>query len=232
MAALLVASCSTTEQDSGNEGFWEAVSFRLDGTTQEVNPGTNVVHAPWVSIEGDTIRGEAGCNGLDGSFSITEQGTWLLENVIMEAAFCVPPDDSGLDEDALMQADFAFQAVIWEGEVEVSLSDDQMIWANGDDSITFKSVSTPPTTESFVPPRFTEIRRLGCAANYVVETRVPDTGQDPLEVARDADSRVVDVEPGEPLWYSGLDEDGNVIVELALGDAGPDSDYQVWTCEQ
>ncbi|MFW2341005.1 MAG: hypothetical protein ACN4GK_13210, partial [Acidimicrobiia bacterium] len=142
-------------------------------------------------------------------------------------------DDSGLDEDAVMQADVAFGAVMWEGEVEVSLSSAQMVWSNGDNSITFKSVSTPPTTEPLVPPRFTAIGQLDCAPNYVIETRVPDTGQDPLEIAQDADSDVVEVEIGRsPLRHSGLDVDGNVIVELALGDAGPESDYQVWTCEK
>ncbi len=130
-----------TGGSSGGEGVWEAVSFRLDGTIQDVEPGTNVVHTPRVSIEEDTISGEAGCNNLRGSFSVTDRGTWLLENVFMEAAFCLPPKDSGLDESALMQVDFAFQAVMSEGAVDVSVSGDQMVWSNGDDSITFKSVS-------------------------------------------------------------------------------------------
>lgn len=44
-----------------------------------------------------------------------------------------------------------------------------------------------------------------------------------------ADPRAVEVVPGQPLWHSGVDADGEVIVELALGDM-PGADYQVWTC--
>lgn len=222
-------ACTSAGSASNVQGIWEAESFRWDGSTQDVAPGVNVVHTPWVSIEGDTVRGEAGCNGLGGSFSVADDGVLIMEDVLMEAAFCLP-SDSTADEDAVMQADFAFQDVMWDGEVVVSVSGDQMVWSNGDDSITFRSVSSPPTTEPFVPPRFTEIGRLDCAPNYVEETRVPDTGQDPLEIAQDADPDVVAVEPGEPLWHSGLDVEGNVIVELALGDADG-ADYQVWTCE-
>lgn len=228
-AGLIAAACKSAGSASDIEGIWEAESFRWDGSTQDVAPGVNVVHTPWVSIEGDTVQGEAGCNGLRGSFSVTDDGALIMEDVLMEAAFCLP-SDSTADEDAVMQADFAFQDVMWDGEVVVSVSGDQMVWSNEDNSITFRSVSGPPTTQPFVPPKFTEIGRLDCAPNYVKETRVPDTGQDPLEIAQDADPDVVAVEPGQPLWHSGLDAEGNVIVELALGDADG-ADYQVWTCE-
>lgn len=226
---LITVACSSAVSASDIEGIWEVQSFRWAGSTQDVAPGVNVVHTPWVSIEDDTVEGEAGCNGLGGSFSVTDSGALLMEDVFMELAFCLPSDTTA-DEDAVMQADFAFQAVMWDGEVAVSVSGEEMVWTSGDDSITFKSVSAPPTTEPFVPPRFTEIGRLDCAPNYVEETRVPDTGQGPLEIAQGADPDVVTVEPGEPLWHSGLDAEGNVIVELALGDADG-ADYQVWTCE-
>lgn len=130
----------------------------------------------------------------------------------MEAAFCLP-SDSTADEDAVMQADFAFQDVMWGGKVVVSVSGDQMVWSNEDNSITFRSVSGSLTTQPFLPPKFRELGRLDCAPNYVKETRVPDTGQDPREIAQDANPDVVAVEPGQPLWHSGLDAEGNVIVD-------------------
>lgn len=229
LAGLIFAACSFGS-GSDLEGVWEVERFRLDGTVQDVVPGVNVVRTPWVSIEGDSLRGEAGCNGLGGPFTTTGRGSLILEDVVMEAAFCLPDDSSGDDDDSVMQGDFAFAAVMWEGEVEVSMAGDEMVWSNGDDSISFRSVTAPPTTEPFVPPTITVIGRLDCAPGHVIETRVPDRGQSPLQIAQEADPNVIEVQPGEPLRYSGLDAGGKVIVELALGDA-PGADYQVWTCE-
>ncbi len=74
-----------------------------------------------------------------------------------------------------------------------------------------------------------EVGKLDCSPSVVEETRVPYEGQDLLDLARDADPSVVEVEEWQPLRYSGLDADGQVIVELALGDMAG-ADYQVWTC--
>lgn len=175
-----------------------------------------------MSPAGESITGNARCNSVGGTYDIA--GGLLTLDALMTAAFCGPDDGS------LMRSEEAFAAVVHGGTVEVSFRGDRMVWSNGVDSLEFVSVDTPPTTEAFVPPRFSVVGRLDCTPGYVSEVRVPDTGQSPLEIAKEADPNVVIVEPGEPLWHSGLDAEGNVVVELALGDADR-ADYQVWTCE-
>ncbi len=86
----------------------------------------------------------------------------------------------------------------------------------------------PPTTAPENDD--SSLGRLDCAPGVVVEERVPDTGQDPFDLAQAAVPAVVEVEPGQPLWWWGLDEEGAVIVGLALGDA-TGADYQIWTCD-
>ncbi len=94
----------------------------------------------------------------------------------------------------------------------------------------------PATMASFppsdIPPEDDDssLGRLECSPEAVVEERVPDTGQDPLEIAQASAPDVVEVQPGQPLWWWGLNQDGTVIVALALGDA-TGADYQVWTCD-
>lgn len=206
------------------EGTWQVTAIELAGTEQAVTPGVNTVSPPWVAVEEGEITGIAGCNGIQGPFTVTDDGALSMGEVVMEAALCGPEDGS------LMQTDSAFQAVMWGGTVDVSTEGEKMIWSNGSNSITFVSVASPPTTEPFTPPPVSRVGRLDCSPGFVSETRVPDTRQDPLDIAREADARVVSIQPGKPLWYSGVDSEGNVVVEMALGDVA-EADYQVWTCE-
>lgn len=90
-AAFIAAACTSAGSASDIEGIWAAKSFRLNGATQVVTPGVNVVHTQWVSIEGETVQGEAGCNGFGGSYSVTDDGATLsMEDVFMESGFCLP----------------------------------------------------------------------------------------------------------------------------------------------
>lgn len=96
----------------------------------------------------------------------------------------------------------------------------------------------PATTVSFSASSFPDRREdddplldaLECSPGTVLEQRVPDTGQDPLDVARSVAPDVVEVKPIQPLWWWGLNQNGTVIVTLALGDSDG-ADYQVWTCD-
>ncbi|MGA9594539.1 MAG: META domain-containing protein [Acidimicrobiia bacterium] len=108
----------------------------------------------------------------------------------------------------------------------VTMSDDEQHLEFEGDGVSMQFVSS---TASSGPLRYM-LGRLVCSPGVVVEERVPDTGQDQLEVARAAARDVVEVESDSPLWWWGLDQNGTVIVALALGDADG-ADYQVWTCE-
>lgn len=204
------------------EGTWQVTSFTLEGEQQAVQSGVNTVAIPWVTIRDGEVEGVAGCNGFGGPLTFTD-GSASMMDVVMEAAFCGPEDGS------LMQTDFAFEAVMWSEDLSVEVGGGEMVWSNGSDSITFTAVNAPPTTVPFEPPPQTSVGRLDCSPGFVEETTVADEGQDPLEIAQAANPNVVAIEAGEPLSFSGVDANGEVVVELALGDS-PGADYQVWTC--
>jgi hypothetical protein len=94
--------------------------------------------------------------------------------------------------------------------------------------VSFSTGDTPPGGEPEGDD--SSLGRLECSPGVVVEERVPDTGQDPVEIARAFAPDVVEVEPDQPLWWWGLNADGAVIAALARGDAAG-ADYQVWTCD-
>lgn len=96
--------------------------------------------------------------------------------------------------------------------------------------VDFEASDGPPLPTTVPEVDNSSLDRLECSPGVVVEERVPDSGQDPLDVARDAESAVVEVEQKRPLWWWGLNEGGTVIVGLALGDMDG-ADYQVWTCD-
>jgi hypothetical protein len=204
-------------------GTWQVTSFTIDGEDQVVQPGVNTVVIPWVTISDGEVEGAAGCNGFGGPITFTDDGSASMTDVAMEAAFCGP------DDGTLMQAEFAFGAVMWSDNLSIEVDGDEMVWSNGSDSIVFASVNTPPTTVPIVPPPQTSVGRLDCSPGFVEETRVADEGQDPLDIAQAANPNTVAVEAGGPLRYSGVDANGEVVVELALGDSA-NADYQVWTC--
>lgn len=94
----------------------------------------------------------------------------------------------------------------------------------------FEASDGPPPPTTVPELDNSTLDRLDCSPGIVVEERVPDAGQDPLDIAREAEPAVVEVEPGQPLWWWGLNEGGTVVVGLALGDMNG-ADYQVWTCD-
>ena len=203
-------------------GVWQFDRYTVDGQSQDIVADVNAVREPWVTITADSMTGFAGCNAFAGPYQF-ENGEFTSD-LVKDAAWCGPDDGS------LMDVELAFEAVVWhEGSVEVGFSGDRMTWSNGDANLEFVSVESPPTTKPFQPPPMSEIGQLDCSPSVVEETRVPDEGQEVLDIARDADPSVVEVEEWQPLRYSGLDADGQVIVELALGDMAG-ADYQVWTC--
>ena len=206
------------------KGTWQVTSFTLEGEQQTVQSGVNAASVPWVTIRDGEVVGDAGCNGFGGPLTFNPDASALMMDVVMEAAFCGPEDGS------LMQTDFAFEAVMWSEDLSIEVTGNEMVWSNGSDSITFTSVNSPPTTVPFEPPPQTSVGRLDCSPGFVEEKTVADEGQDPLEIAQAANPNVVAIEPGEPLWFSGVNANGEVVVELALGDS-PGADYQVWTCE-
>lgn len=205
-------------------GVWQFDRYTLDGQRHDVVAGVNAVREPWVTIDAESMTGHAGCNAFTGPYQY-EDGVFTSE-LVKDAAWCGP------DNGTLMETELAFEAVVWhEGSVEVSFDGDRMIWTNGDNTVEWVSVASPPTTQFVEPPPISEIGQLDCSPGVVEETRVPDEGQDVLDIAQDADPNVVEVEQWEPLRYSGLNADGQVIVELALGDM-TGADYQVWTCSK
>lgn len=222
--AVVVLALTACASGAGEvQGVWRYASFTIDGTTEQVEAGVNATRVPWAVVDDEAVSGHAGCNEYGGPYELT--GTALTSEVFKNAAWCGP------EEGSLMDAELAFEAVVWQDSpVQVSFEGDRMVWSNGPDRLEFVPIESPPTTEPFEPEPQTSVGRLNCSPGFVAETRVPDTGQDPLEIAREADASVVEVEPGQPLWHAGLDANGEVVVELALGDM-PGADYQVWTCE-
>ena len=96
--------------------------------------------------------------------------------------------------------------------------------------VDFEASDGPPPPSTAGEVDSSSLGRLACSPGVVVEERFPDTGQDPVEIAREAAPAVVEVESGQPLWWWGLNENGTVVVGLALGDSDG-ADYQVWTCD-
>lgn len=203
-------------------GVWQFDGYTVEGQSQDVVADVNAAGEPWVTITAESMTGFAGCNAFTGPYQY-ENGKFTSD-LIKDAAWCGP------DDGTLMDAELAFEALVWhEGSVEVSFDGDRMAWSNDNVTLEFVSVESPPTTELVEPPPMSEIGQLDCSPAVVEEARVPDEGQEVLHIARDADSNVVEVEEWEPLRYSGLNAEGRVIVELALGDM-VGAGYQVWTC--
>ena len=84
-----------------------------------------------------------------------------------------------------------------------------------------------PESESGPPSSL--IGRLDCDDRPVNEAVFPDTGQDPEDLAMEANPQTVRVESDGPLQWSGINGGGWVVVALFLGDAD-DADWQVFTC--
>lgn len=217
---IVLAGCS---QSADMEGIWQYQSYTAEVVgTDQVETGVNAVRVPWLEVTTETMTGNAGCNDFVGPYQQSDEG--FTSDLMKNAAWCGPEDGR------LMEAEFAWESVVWQGSsVAVTVDDGRMVWSIGDDRLEFVSVESIPTTQPAPPPPMSEVGSLDCSPGLVNEVRVPDEGQAPLDIAREADPRVVEVVPGQPLWQSGVDAGGEVIVELALGDM-PGADYQVWTC--
>ena len=233
---LMVAGCIDGESRGANEaqpsgpttveGIWVYESYTLgDGITHRVEAGVNAVRVPWMEVGVEEIIGNAGCNEFSGPYRLLDDRL-TAAHMPKNAAWCGPEDGS------LMTAELAWEAVLFQlAPVAVDIADGRMTLTHGDESLQFLAAASTPTTEPHVPEPQSQVGRLDCSPGFVREMRVPDEGQPPLDIAREADERVVSVEPGQPLWHSGIDASGEVIVELALGDM-TGADYQVWTCEK
>lgn len=223
LVLLALAACATSSAPLRSEilGSWRYDSYTVDGTTEQVEAGVNATREPWATIDATTMSGHAGCNRFSGVYEV--EGDYVTTELAKNAAQCG-------DDDSLMEAEQAFEAIVWhESPLQVMVDGDRMTWSNGFDGLVFVATETPPTTQPFQPDPRTEVGRLDCTPDIVTERRVPDEGRAPIDIAQEADSRVVSVESWEPLRHSGLDAEGEVVVELAPGDL-PGSDYQVFTC--
>jgi hypothetical protein len=175
------------------------------------------------------MAGDAGCNGFSGNEPLHLDGNVLTPGeVVFEAALCVESDGS---EGDLMESDDAFSGLLWSQDpIVVELDGETMTWSSNEITLVFRRSDGPPPTTTLPPPVYESIGRLDCSPGIVVETRVPDTGQEPVEIAQTVAPDTVDVFAGKPLWWWGVNENDAVIVGLALGDM-VGADYQVWTCD-
>jgi heat shock protein HslJ len=237
LGITLVAACGPTSGTAAQQpdlelsdiqGYWVLETFTTGGASHVVDPGVNTSSTPWMEIT-DVIEGDAGCNGFRGDDPLHVDGNVLTPGeVVFEAMLCVESEESEPD---LMQSDNAFSGLLWsEDPILVELDGDTMTWSSNDITLVFTRSDGPPPTTTLPPPVYESIGRLDCSPGIVVETRVPDTGQEPLEIAQEAAPDTVDVFPGKPLWWWGVNENDAVIVGLALGDMAG-ADYQVWTCD-
>lgn len=234
--ALLVACSPTsgtaTQQPdlelSDVQGYWVLETFTTDGTSHGVDPGVNTPSTPWTEIT-DVIVGDGGCNGFSGNEPLHLDGNVLTPGeVVFEAALCVELDGS---EGDLMESDDAFSGLLWsEDPIMVELDGETMTWSSNEITLVFRRSDGPPPTTTLPPPVYESTGRLDCSPGMVVETRVPDTGQEPLEIAQTVAPDTMDVFAGKPLWWWGVNQNDAVIVGLALGDM-VGADYQVWTCD-
>lgn len=236
IGVALLAACGPTP-DAADErglemadiqGYWILETFATGGAAQAVDPGVNTRTVPWLEIT-DSISGNSGCNGFG-----NQPGEATLVGDILSAGEIFSELGRCLSEEPdvdVMQAEEAFQGIFrGDDPITVEVDGDEMTWsANGVTLVFTRSDGPPPTTT--LPPRIEHANgRLVCGAGIVVETRVADNGQEPLDVAKEAAPGVVELIPGDPLWWWGVNEEGVVIVALALGDM-VGADYQVSTCD-
>lgn len=210
------------------QGYWLLQSYERDGRSHDAEPGVNTARHAWMEVT-DHIGGDAGCNDFGTGRATIEDGTLVLAgDVVFTAMLCA---GSGELDDPLMQVETALREVLWgDGPIAVSLQDNEMTWSSGSISMKFARANGPPPTTTVPRPVRHSVGRLACGDGVVVEKRLSDTGQEPLDIAREAAPATVDVVAGGPLEWWGTDADGTVIVALALGDV-ENADYQVWVCD-
>ena len=211
------------------DGVWHLEWVETNGEREVPVLGQNTQSQPWVSFE-DRINGNAGCNdfGSSEAYSYDYSAGVLVPGIVFQnAAGC--HSEEGFDLHRMEEVLMAMLGDNSDG-LEVSVDEDTMIWFSETTRLGFSRHEAPPERPFSEPPPISELGRLNCGDGVIVEDRIPDVGQEPLEVAQDAAPDVVGVIEGRPLWHWGLNQNNTVIVGLALGDADG-ADYQVWTCD-
>jgi heat shock protein HslJ len=225
LAIALATGCSSS--DESIEGLWVLESFEVDGVETQVERGVNTVSTPWIEI-GDQLTGDFGCNDFhqwDEAYTFAG-GVLTPGEVISTAAGCDVPE-----RPHAMDTENAFSGILRHEPpgIGVEFIDDQMIWFAGDIRLTFTAVEELPVYPTSPSPPPTSFGRLNCSPRPVVEERQDDTGQDPEELVRQAESSVVRVIYFHPNFWWGYDENGHVVAGAALSDYLP-AFYQIWTC--
>ena len=73
------------------------------------------------------------------------------------------------------------------------------------------------------------IGALDCGEGTVIEDRLDNDGQEPIDIATSYSPDAVRVESLNALQWDAFDDNGQVVALLAIGDDDA-KDWQVWTC--
>lgn len=232
-ALLLSTACSpSVVSDADVAGIWILESFSANGSFQDVEVGVNTAQQPWVEF-GDTVKGEAGCNRFGAQSIEWSDGRLIANEVHSTLVYC------GLDDDSLMQTEFALKDALAEREdgVEVEIDGDEMIWRADDIELFFRSSPTPPVPPTRPPPQ--AMGELDCSPGHIIEETIDDSTRDTEWILRDEVPEVVRTEedlefapPSPEGWFwLGYDIDDTLIAFIARGDIEPPR-YQLFTCSE
>lgn len=196
----------------------------------------DLVAARWEPDGPINIRGQTVAINVDGGACVTDDGQDVLTELVdvdveeSESQVTITAWTRDKPFDGLC----AGVGITLDAEVELASPLSERTLLDGGPIparvVDFEASDEPPPPTTIPDVGKSSLDRLDCSPGIVVEKRVPDSGQDPLDIARDAEPDVIEVEEGRPLWWWGLNQDGTVIVGLALGDMDG-ADYQVWTCD-
>jgi len=229
LGLLLVAgACSrdATVDRSSVEGTWTLDAIEVDGIHYDMTVGVTTAGVPWLEI-GDRISGSLGCNHFHSESIVVANGRLTLGEVVQTAMLCGP---EGTD---VMALEHIITGVLTRSEgiavtVVGSGTDRVMTWTEGATRLVYV-IGLPPVPPPPPPP--TALGPLDCAPGSVAEMRIGDLGVEPAEILRDLVPGVVEVAPGDPLWWWGRDAAGTVIAAIAQGDIEP-VQYQVFSCDR
>jgi heat shock protein HslJ len=226
LGLLLVAgACSRDVATTVDlEGSWILDAIEVDGVPYEMTVGVTTEEVPWLEI-GERISGSLGCNDFQSESFVVADGVLLLFEVVRTAMLCGPEGTDVMAVEniltgALTRSESIAVTVVGSG------ADRVMTWTEGATRLVYLS-GLPPVPPPPPPP--TAVGPLDCAPGTVAELRVGDLGMTPARVLRDLVPGVVEVTPGDPLWWWGRDAAGTVIAAIAQGDIEP-VQYQVFSC--
>ncbi|HEY6627450.1 MAG TPA: hypothetical protein VI193_00530 [Acidimicrobiia bacterium] len=235
LVAVVTVSCSDSIPETTSapatheqiEGIWYLDAFELDGVEEDVEVGVNTSVQPWVEVS-TLLTGSLGCNDFgsnEESYSLSD-GVLVPGEVFQTLSYCLEND---LDEGALMRAETAFTNVLLEPDgIQVRTEGSQMMWAAAGTKLIFTKVDAPPPAPTTAPS--TSHGRLDCTPGVVATVKSDDTGQDPEQLVREADSTVVRVEIEPPSWWWGYDEEDQVTAAVAKDDVTPPT-WTIYTCD-